>query len=438
MSGTERLAIVGGHVLVGGPNGFGADDGRLAAVVIDGERIASIDAAPPPDARVLSAGGLTVLPGMVEMHTHVPSPPAMALFVRQGITSVRFAGTPLGVVAGLRKNVNAGEMPGPRMFSCGPILDEPPSAWPGVSAELSDPTEAADMVQRLNDAEADALLVGQRVTPHMLRAIVDAAHVRGLPVTGQTWTTSVREAIAIGMDGVENTARIPEDPRLPRDWIEGYSSIGDRLGRLVRLWAAAPQEPIEQTVSSMAAAGTDWAPELVSFAHWAALTDGPIAQLPGWSLLSADEQAALPASRAVMSEGWTDAERQATRATLERLQAALASFARQGGRLAVGTDAHPGGLFYHLELDFYRQAGLTNAEILRAATFGGARALRREQELGSLATGQLADVIVVDGDPRTDLSALQRVRHAVVGGRVVVADGQLSSNLVGYLEDRPA
>jgi imidazolonepropionase-like amidohydrolase len=157
----------------------------------------------------------------------------------------------------------------------------------------------------------------------------------------------------------------------------------------------------------------------VSFAHWAGITDAATAELPGWSMLSPEEQAALPGSRAVMSEGWTDAERDATRATLSRLQSALNSFSEQGGQLAVGTDAHPGGLFFHLELDFYRQAGLSNAKVLQAATAGGARALRREEDLGSLEAGKLADLIVVDGDPRTDLTALQRVRHAIVGGRIV-------------------
>jgi hypothetical protein len=428
MSDAERLAIVGGRVLVGGPGGFGADDGRESTILVAGDRILRVGGAPPPpDARILDAQGLTVLPGLVEMHTHVPTPVAMAVFVGQGVTSVRFAGTPLGVVAGLRRRVAAGDIAGPRIFSCGPILDEAPAAWPSVSAEVSEPAEAAIVIARLADAEADAFIVAQRVRPAMLRAITAAAHARGLPVCGQTWATTVREAIEAGMDGVENTARLPEAP----DWSEGYTSIGNRLARLVHLWATAPQAPIDEVVALMARAGTDWAPELCSFAHWAQITDAPMAALPGWATLSDEERAALPGSRALMSEGWTDADRQATRVAITRLQAAIAGYVRQGGHLAVGTDAHPGGLFYHLELEFYREAGLTAAQILRAATAGGARALRRESDLGSLEAGKLADLIVVDGDPRADLTVLQHVRHTVVGGRAVVADGRLSSRIVG-------
>jgi imidazolonepropionase-like amidohydrolase len=334
----------------------------------------------------------------------------------------------------LRQRVAAGDLSGPRIFSCGPILDEAPAAWPSVSAEVSAPAEAESVVARLAEAEADAFIVAQRVRPATLRAITAAAHARGLPVCGQTWATTVREAIEAGMDGVENTARLPEDERLGADWRDGYTSIGDRLARLVHLWATAPQPPIDEVVALMADAGTDWAPELCSFAHWAAITDAPIAALPGWATLPHGERAALPGSRAVMSEGWTDDDRQAARVAITRMQAAVADVVRQGGRLAVGTDAHPGGLFYHLELALYRAAGLTPAEILRAATAGGARALRRERDLGSLEPGKLADLIVVEGDPRADLSVLQKVRQTIVGGRLVVADGRLSSRLVGYLD----
>jgi hypothetical protein len=252
-----RLALVGGRVL-------GLDRTQIANVVIQGERIASVGQGPPPgDARVVDVAGLTVLPGLIELHTHPPTAPAMALFVRQGITSVRFAGTPLGAAAGLRGRVVSGELPGPRIFSCGPILDEAPAAWAETSIELDGPGAAPGVVAHVVDAEADALIVAQRMRPATLAAVVEAAHERGVPVTGQNWTTSVREAVEAGIDGIENTARLPEHPDRGPEWVEAYRSIGHRLARLVELWRAAPQGRIDEVVALMAERGVDWAP-----GHW--------------------------------------------------------------------------------------------------------------------------------------------------------------------------
>jgi imidazolonepropionase-like amidohydrolase len=426
MATATRLAIVGGMVLRGGEGGFGVDYGQRMTVLVEGERIVGLSAEPPPAGiPVLDAAGAFVLPGMVDLHTHVPSPLAMALYVQQGITSVRFAGSTLGVVPGIQRAIASGQIPGPRLFSCGPLLDEPPAAWPDSSAEVTSPAEARAAAIRLMDAEADALIVAQRIRPATLAAIAEAAHERGVPVTGQTWTTSVREAVLAGMDGVENTARLPEDPSLPADWIEAYDSVGHRLARLAWLWCGAPQGPIDEVVALMAERRTDWAPELCSFAHWAGLTDSAVAALPGYALLPEAQRAALGPSRARQAQGWTDEDRENTRQAVGRMSEAVYEFSRLGGMLGVGTDTHPGALFFHVELGFYAQAGLPPEAVLMAASWGGARALRRTADLGSVEVGKLADLIVVEGDPRADLDALQRVRHTLVGGRLMCENGRL-------------
>ncbi len=419
MNSRAVTILKGGRVLL---------DGELvpADVAIEGDRVVHVgSAAPAPDARIVDVTSLSVLPGLIDVHTHPVIPRAMALYVLQGVTSVRFAGTPLGAAAELRRSVQRGILPGPRVFSCGPILDEPPGAWPDSTVHVTGPAEARDTAQRLIDAEADALLVAQRIRPATLAAITEVAHTRGVPVTGQTWTTSVREAVQAGMDGVENTARLPEDSRLPPGWVEDYGSVGNRLARLVGLWRHAPQASIDEVLGLMVDHGVDWAPEVCSFAHWAGLTDPSLASLRGWELLTQEERAAIPSSRTRTAEGWTDADRDNAATAIERIQQALTAYHRAGGPLAVGTDTHPGGLFYHLELRLLAQAGLSNRDVLDVATRGGARALRRDAHLGRVAAGMLADLIVVSGEPLKDLAALECPRHTIVGGRLVVRDGRL-------------
>src|SRR4051812_22503400 len=201
MNREPSVALIGGRVLT--PTAAGDFSSSFpATVVLDGQRIARVGPGePPPGADVVDVSGLTLLPGLMDLHTHVPTPSAMALYVQQGITSVRFAGTALGVVAALRERVASGEIPGPRIFSCGPLLDEPTAAWPESSLEVSDRAAARAAAERVIDAEADALILAQRIRPDTLSAIVAAAHERGTPVTGQVWASSVREAVAAGMDG---------------------------------------------------------------------------------------------------------------------------------------------------------------------------------------------------------------------------------------------
>jgi imidazolonepropionase-like amidohydrolase len=103
------------------------------------------------------------------------------------------------------------------------------------------------------------------------------------------------------------------------------------------------------------------------------------------------------------------------RGAFESMLGMLAELHRAGITLVAGTDA-TAGYYLHRELELYVQAGLPAPEVLRIATLGAASVMKREQELGSIAAGKLADLIVVDGDPTTRINDIRRVELVIKDG----------------------
>lgn len=413
---TERPIVLDGVRVI---DGTGAPPVPDARVIIAGERIAAAgprDAvALPPGAEVLPGEGRTVLPGLVDVHVHDASDANMALYVKNGVTAIRFMGGGEAVRA-LRGRVERGEVAGPRVFSVGLPLDATPQAWPG-SAAADSPLEARRVVRRLVGEGADAILATHRVTRAVLAAIVEEAHALGVPVTGQIWSADARDALAVGMDGLENTARIPESDAYPLARLMSYTSVSHRLAILAHLWIEADGSRLDDLAQQLAASGLFLAPELVSFEAWARLSEREVASDPDWPADTRDPQVrAYQRHSAYLTKGWGPDDFTAQARAIERFGEFCRAFHGVGGALVAGTDLGFGGILLHRELAHFAQAGLTPLQAIRAATRQGASALGRD-DLGHLAAGRTADLIVVAGDPSRDLAALRQVEHVFVGGR---------------------
>ena len=102
---------------------------------------------------------------------------------------------------------------------------------------------------------------------------------------------------------------------------------------------------------------------------------------------------------------------------LEKDLALIGLLHRAGVTLVAGTDQSVPGHSLHRELELYVQAGLTPMEAIQAATIVPARAMKRDADLGTVAAGKRADLIVVDGDPLADIRTLRRVTLVLAGGR---------------------
>ena len=302
----------------------------------------------------------------------------------------------------------------------------PPVAHPGHTEEVRDPDHARRVVERLiGEEQVDALIVTQRINQETMAGIVERAHANNVPVTGQNWLVSARQAVELGIDGQENTARLPESTSVPADEIFNYPSVPARLATLARLWQTADDEHLAALAALMAERDVTLCPGLVSFEGWARLAESEALDDP-------DLQQIVPQSALVERDAylerlagpWGQYERfELIPAAIMRFKQFIRRVRSLGGRVVPGTDLPLGGVMLHRELAHFADAGLSTAEVLASATRQAGEALRAAP-LGTLVAGAPADLLIVDGDPLADLHCLRRPESVLVAGRWVVQDGK--------------
>ena len=401
-----------------------------ASVVVDGARIREVVVgamAPPRDAKVLEGEGGTLLPGFVDMHSHLVSELGARLYLANGVTTVRFAGNDPDAVLALQESVETARVPGPRVFSLGPLLDGISPDYPEMSWPLYSAAEARLAVQRLRaDYRVDGIILTQKPALEVARAAVDEAHRLGIGVTGQTWSLTAREAVSLGYDGLENTSRLPEAPAaLPEAGLLRYRTIPERSAMLALLWARADN----------GTSGTPRAPdaEVRDVPGPDARRDGRILGRYTARIRRDGDTRHLPArarrdlgswlGRRFFGAAWTPRDFANWARARARYHRFVRDYARLGGRVLVGTDALKpcGGFLFHEELRRLRACGLSNAAVLRAATGAAADTLGRS-DLGRIAPGAQADLVLVAGNPLRRLADARSVRAVVVRGRLFERD----------------
>jgi imidazolonepropionase-like amidohydrolase len=349
-------------------------------LAIAGGRIVAQAAA---GARVIDAAGLTILPGLIDMHIHsFGGTFADEMLIGNGVTSARDLGTQLAGALAHRGESEREERIAPRLFVAGPYLV---SATLASDHEIEAPTpEAARRtVDTLAAAGVDGIKVHSGITEDVLRAVVEAAHGRGLWVAVHPDLTGAAQAARLGVDTIEHA----------------WSLIEDAAG------GPRTDGEIDEAIAVMVAKRVALTPTLVAAEHAFTIID-----------LARDGSPALPYMPRFMRRFWvstqiTNASAEAMspeeiarrRARLERLEELVGRFHRAGGRVLAGTDAPAylvaPGFDIHRELELLVASGLTPAEALAAATSEAASALGLGSEIGALAPGMRADLLVVDGDP---------------------------------------
>jgi len=415
MRSALRVAVLAGTVLWTAaqtpPNPIVLDnatvvDGTGAAarpgcrIVIRGDRIEAIGpgVAAPAGSSAIDLAGAFVLPGLIDHHYHIENDPKLALrHLSYGITAFRDPGQWIEQFDGLKEMIRRDGLPGPRMSLTGPHLDGPGPAYPKDSRVVLSPLEAAHWTEFAIAQGATAIKVYFRLPLDSISAVVSAAHARKVPVTAHLEIIDAAEAIRLGLDGIEHVTSFGVALAPPRE--------GERY---------------RQAVLADNAARRDGRYRMWADLDFSTPRARAVLELAGKHRTFVDPTLAVFERRdkAGQDEFFVKGFRNMVRFTKLLHDA--------GARIVVGSHTEvpfaERGRAYFRETELLVEAGLTPAEVIRAATSRGAEFLFRERDLGRLQTGMLADLIVIDTDPLRDIRALGKVSRVMVGGRWVPAE----------------
>ena len=404
-------------------------------VLVRGERIEAIEPtgtrAAPAGAEVIEGAGATLLPGLVDAHSHVysdPSPPwqlelpdpewVLRSYLYCGVTTVFDAADASGDAFERRERVAAGLLLGPRILTAGAAITAEGGhpvalvraiapwwlAWyvaPRTAVQVATPEQARDAADEAAQAGADLVKLvvdhlpqeAPRLGSAEIRAAVEAAHARGVRVVAHVGR--LEDALDAARAGVDA-------------WMHGV--YRERLS--------------DTAVALLAGFRIPMVPTLAVFDSYASVLDGsPRTATP------LEREIGTPETMAALEHVPPDAIALATfRAFLEEMQRERASNSDNVRRLhaagvtiLAGSDPQNGvfpGAGMHRELALLVASGLTPAEAIRAATLAPARFLTQQAqpEYGEVAVGRRADLLLVEGDPTADIGALARIRAVILNG----------------------
>jgi hypothetical protein len=417
-----NLIILEGATLIDGTGGPVIDD---AMVVIDGPtiihagpRTAQFENVPAVRQKLF---GKFITPGLIEAHTHAAFEADMMAYIKNGITTVRFAGLHPTLESRLKNSIASSDLPAPRILSCGPMIDQPPVAYPEWSIAVDTPGSAAMVADRLiAEHDLHALIVTQRVTGPVMRAVVETAHRHGRSVVGQTWAVDGKEASILGIDELHTSSRVYASSQYSPEDLSKYETIPERLSLASRAWASIDWDATKSIMETMIECN-------VSYCGMHVITQFQIGQ--GVTELEADadfenffgqsERHAFREFNRRLQGSWNNEDLYYARVANDMRLEWLRCFREMGGVLLAGTDMQFGGIMLHHELRNLESIGMSRLEVITSATGGCAKALHVEKNFGKLHNGQSADLVVLNSDPLLDLTALRDINCVYRSGKVM-------------------
>jgi imidazolonepropionase-like amidohydrolase len=413
-------------------------------VLIKDDRVESVgrgNGAAPQGSRVVDVAGQSVLPGLIDTHVHtlLMGEEGLGLFIAAGVTSARDCGGKLAGVKAVQRKLAAGERLGPRLYVCGPLLQgsEPALPEPFASAMLEsvDSVDAVPgKVKPLLDGEVDCIKLYFTLPAATGQRII--GYVGGnVPVTGHLGWMRASEAVKAGINGLEHVSISPFQDicALEHRWGPNPSMMSREWGQKLRLgWqeadlgAASARDLIADMAQRQVALGTLLSVDWMTWSGFDNARRDPDRRYIPPGVLA--RHRSMGEAMGKLGEDWDlhfpgfagEASAADPRKALEKQLEFCRLLHAAGGVIVGGTDAGgvsmpPPGFSLLREVEMLAVA-IGNAAALRAVTSKAARYLRKHNDIGSVAPGRFADLLVINGDPLSDVRELRKLSAVYKGG----------------------
>lgn len=414
------------HVRVIDGTGAAARDDQT--LVLANGKIRSVSAAAsaeiPKEAQAIDLHGYSVIPGLVGMHDHLVYPMGGGIFgemafsfprlyLAGGVTTIRTTGAlePYTDLE-LKKQIDAGAAPGPRIHVTGPYL-EGAGSWALQMHQLSGPEEATRTVNFWLDEGVDNFKAYMFITPAELSAAVAAAHRRGAKITGHLCSIGFREAAAIGIDDLEHGLLVDTEFFPWKKPGECPEKIDYELISKLDVQSG----PVHDTIVDLVQHHVAVTSTLPVFEM--GVPGRPTIQQRVLDALSPDARSAVLNNKVRASDAGLIRQRYNTEtspwpALFKKEMEFEYVFAKAGGLLLAGLDpTGMGGVIAGFgdqrEVELLVEAGFMPLEAIQIATANGAQFLGEADRIGTIAPGKQADLVVIKGDPSQKIEDIEKV-----------------------------
>ena len=394
-------------------------------IVIVGDRIQSVtsdrvEISLPKGAKIIDGKGKYVIPGLIDAHVHVvhlshfmhlTGDEFLPMFVAAGVTTVRSTGDPIVAASGVANYAKARPHLCPRVFLCSPLIDKHPPIHGKVAHGINDPKQVPAFVANMAKWKGLVTLkIYAALHPAVAKQVIIEGHKHGLKVTGHLGRYSAQAAAADGIDCFEHIESVFDFcfPPGVRGTMTNRANLDLRNPRCQSLIKLLAKKKVAIDTTMVVFRNMLYLNDQKEFYDHPDVALCPKRMRDWWHHYSKNERRQSPKSLLVR------------RRMIGNYQRLTGMLHKAGVPILVGTDAPepfvPPGFSLHQEMEMLVASGLTPAEVLQAATRNNARILMQEKQLGHIAKGKLADLVILGADPTRDIKNTRKIDLVIRSG----------------------